>query len=189
MESPSEGGTQTNPLPTSVNPAQDYLAAKGVAFENNDNRLLDLSESGEVQYKDAVQTAYKKLNDIGTLAAAARYTIVLQNNGSVSNNQFIGYDSLIPGDSTPVTIPVNSIFKGFAFSNDNANADFNLEFRKNTTGGAAFHTSTKTNTQYYAESVTDTSFAAGDRIYIKYIDTGDNASDVGLTLFFQATGL
>lgn len=33
-------GTQTDPFPTEANPAQDYVAAKGVSFENSDEYYL-----------------------------------------------------------------------------------------------------------------------------------------------------
>jgi hypothetical protein len=64
LENSASGGTQIDYLPTEANPTQDYLAAKGIAFENSDTRLLDLSAGGEIQYKDAVQGTYKTLNSI-----------------------------------------------------------------------------------------------------------------------------
>lgn len=65
IENIGTGGTQNDPFPTETDPNQDYLAAKGVAFENNDNILLDIDPAtGEIRYKDPVQTTYKKLNDI-----------------------------------------------------------------------------------------------------------------------------
>lgn len=64
IENPSGGGAQTDPFPVETNPAQDYLAAKGVAFENSDTQLFDLNVSGEIQWKDSVQTTYKTLNSI-----------------------------------------------------------------------------------------------------------------------------
>lgn len=36
IENPANGGTQTDMFPTETNPAQDYLAAKGISFENLD---------------------------------------------------------------------------------------------------------------------------------------------------------
>lgn len=41
IENPASGGTQTDSFPTETNPAQDYLAAKGIAFENLNTFLLD----------------------------------------------------------------------------------------------------------------------------------------------------
>lgn len=61
IENPATGGTQTDPFPVETNPAQDYLAAKGLALENSDTRLLDLDGSGNFQFKDATETAYMQL--------------------------------------------------------------------------------------------------------------------------------
>lgn len=54
-------GTQTDPFPVEANPTQDYLASKGIAFENNDNRLIDLDGSGNLQFKDFTETVYVAL--------------------------------------------------------------------------------------------------------------------------------
>jgi hypothetical protein len=78
IENPSSGGTDTDFLPTESNPTQDYVAAKGIAFENNDNRLFDLSASGEIQYKDAIQGTYKTLNSI--TAGSADFNLILTDN-------------------------------------------------------------------------------------------------------------
>jgi hypothetical protein len=57
-------GSQNDGFPVETNPAQDYIATKGIAFENSNTRLLDLSAGGEIQYLDAVQGTYKTLNSI-----------------------------------------------------------------------------------------------------------------------------
>jgi hypothetical protein len=41
IENPATGGTNTDPFPTETSPTQDYIAAKGFAFENSDSFLLD----------------------------------------------------------------------------------------------------------------------------------------------------
>lgn len=65
IENIGTGGTQNDGFPTETDPNQDYLAAKGVAFENNDNILIDADPiTGEIRYKDPVQSTYKKLNEI-----------------------------------------------------------------------------------------------------------------------------
>lgn len=186
LESSTSGGTDLDPFPTEVNTAQDYVATKGIAFENNDNRLFDLSGSGEIQYKDAIQTAYLKLNDIGALAFAARFTISLQHNGTVGGGTFLGYNELIPGNSTPVIVPSNSVFKGFTFSNNSAAADYTLEIRQNTQVGTPLYTISKVNTQFFSQTGLNFSFTSGDQIFVKYVDDGGNAADVGMNLIFQA---
>lgn len=115
------------------------------------------------------------------------YTILLQYNGTVSNNTFIGYDSLLPGDSTPIIIPKAADFTGFSFSNGNSDADYTLEFRKNSTVATPFYTISKINTQFFQQELpTPEDFLAGDQIYIKYIDDGTNANDVAILLNFRA---
>lgn len=42
LENSSLGGTENNLFPTDTDPTEDYLACKGVAFENNDSYLLDV---------------------------------------------------------------------------------------------------------------------------------------------------
>jgi hypothetical protein len=49
IENASLGGTQNDPYPTETNPTQDYLAAKGIAFENSDTYTMDISAEGNVQ--------------------------------------------------------------------------------------------------------------------------------------------
>lgn len=55
-------GTQNDMFPTEANPSQDYLSAKGVAFENSDTRLIDLDGSGNIQILDATETTAIQLH-------------------------------------------------------------------------------------------------------------------------------
>lgn len=55
----SNGGTEEDVNPTETNPAEDYLATKGIAFEGSDNFLIDVSPEGELRFKDSFHTAYK----------------------------------------------------------------------------------------------------------------------------------
>jgi hypothetical protein len=41
IESPASGGTDTDSFPTEASPSQDYMATKGVAFENLDTHLAE----------------------------------------------------------------------------------------------------------------------------------------------------
>lgn len=41
IENPAGGGAETDPFPTEVNPAEDYISGKGVSFEGLDTFLLD----------------------------------------------------------------------------------------------------------------------------------------------------
>ncbi len=64
IESPATGGTEIDMFPTEVNPSEDYIALKGLAFENSDSYLLDTAADGQIQYKDSKQVSYRKLNEI-----------------------------------------------------------------------------------------------------------------------------
>jgi hypothetical protein len=55
-ENPTSGGTETDIFPTETNASEDYLVAKGIALENNDNRLMDLDASGNIQFTDNSET-------------------------------------------------------------------------------------------------------------------------------------
>lgn len=151
--------------------------AEEIPFEN------DGTDFDSINLQDAVEEA-------GTGVTVAlntpRYTLVLQHNGTVGNNTFFGYSNLLPGDDTPIIVPIKSDLFEFTFSNSNSNADYTLEFRKNSTTGTTFYTVSKVNTQFFVDTTVNESFLEGDEVYIKYIDDGNNASDVGLVLVFKA---
>lgn len=149
-----------------------YPVAKSVPFDPSGSTLT--AENTE----DAIKQA-------AAVANAAIFPLPLIYNGSVSNGTFFSYSNLTP--NAPVIIPVNSNFVGFTFSNANSNADYTLDFRKNTTVGTPFYTTSKTNTQFFQEElVTPEAFNAGDEITIEYGDDGNNANDVAIVLFFKA---
>ena len=116
---------------------------------------------------------------------SSRFVINLTYNGTIGNNTFIGYLNTIPGNSTPIILPVKCKITEFTFSNQRSNADYTLEFRKNGTGGTPFFSVSKVNTQFFTETAIDEDFNPGDQIFVKYKDNGTNALDVGLLLFFQ----
>lgn len=59
----STSGTEFNFTPTETDPAEDYLAAKGIALENEDATLIDKAGDGQIQFTDAVN-ATKKVSDL-----------------------------------------------------------------------------------------------------------------------------
>lgn len=114
------------------------------------------------------------------------FTIVLQHNGTVSNGTVIGYDSLIPGDDTPIVVFKKAEFVGFTFSNNKSSADYTLQFRKNSLANSPFYTISKVNTQYFTQVLpTPELFQAGDLIFVTYIENGTNASDVVVVLNYK----
>lgn len=83
IENSALGGTQNDPFPTEANPSQDYVAAKGVAFENSDTRLIDLNGAGNIQFTDASETTPKTVRQLRT---ANQNIFDNTTNGFVSTN-------------------------------------------------------------------------------------------------------
>lgn len=164
------------------------LEKDGVELDGPEEYILlaediPFSEPGFIATRvdDAIQES------LTTAVETPIYTIVLQHNGTVSNGTFLGYDSLIPGDSTPVLVPKDADFTGFTFSNSNSGADYTLRFRKNSTTATVFYSVSKVNTQFFQQNLTTAEFfSAGDAIFIEYIDDGTNASDAVIVLSFRA---
>jgi hypothetical protein len=52
LESTATGGGMEDSFPTALNPAQDYIAPKGIAFESSDDQLIDIDGSGNIQFTD-----------------------------------------------------------------------------------------------------------------------------------------
>lgn len=59
-----ESGSDTDFLPTETDPTEDYIAAKGISIENNNDYLIDAAADGQIRYKDSLQSTYRKLNEI-----------------------------------------------------------------------------------------------------------------------------
>lgn len=159
------------------------VVAESVPFDNNPNGTPIFTQSSPENVQEAISAGGEKAQ---TALDTPRYSIPLIYNGTVGNNTFIGYSNLVPGDDTPILIPVKSTLIEFSFSNANANASYTLEFRKGSTTATPFASISKTNTKNFVDNSIDQEFLAGEEIYIKYIDDGTNASDVGLVLFFKA---
>jgi len=148
--------------------------AEDVVFDNSTNNFIATD----------VQAAIEEINAaVNPLAVS----VVLQHNGTISNGTWIGYDSLLPGNQTPIIAPITGNFIGFTWSNSEASADFDLEFKKNSTEASSFYTWSVTDKK--TDEITLPSpqaFIAGDTIYIKYTDTGTNATDAVIVLKFKA---
>lgn len=141
------------------------------------------NDTGAPFTEDNLNAAVTQAANIGS---AAIYTLQLEHNGSVGNNTYIGSSSTVNGLDTPIPVTQTSSFVSFSFSNKRSNADYTLEFYKNSPTGTPFYTVSQTNTQFFSQQLpTAESFAAGDLIYVKYIDNGQNANDVFMALNFK----
>lgn len=159
IENTATGGGQIDPFPVETNPSQDYLASKGIALENNDNRLIDLDGSGNIQFKDAIETIAVTVRQLRTAlnnifsnsgngfvatnvqaaieeardsaVGKARFGMAFVHNGSVGNNTWLGFSELVPSNTTPLIVPVNCKLTELAFSFAGANVDGVLLIYKN----------------------------------------------------------
>lgn len=167
----------------------DLSAVEGanyIKYPDNANNILFTDTTSGLTSNTAREAIDEAALNADTALNTPRYTISLQHNGTVSNNTFFGYSNLIPGDDTPIVIPIKSELTEFTFSNEKSGADYGLEFRKNSSTASVFYSVSKDNTQFFNDSTISQSFLAGDTIFVKYKDEGSNASDVGIILFFKA---
>lgn len=116
-----------------------------------------------------------------------RYSIVTTFNGSVSNNQWLGYGNLLPGDQVPILIPVRSRLKELTFSSaGDGTVDGRLDLYKNgLLVGDIFYQGSFVNENKKTFSNIDQLFEAGDTLVGRWVDQGDNPSDAAIVYFFQ----
>lgn len=127
-----------------------------------------------------------------------RFSIVTTFNGTIGNNDWLGYDNLIPGDQVPIRIPLNSKLKEITIAYKNTDLlgiptgsnliDGRLQIFKNgfIDPTNIVHTETFTN-QANGKVITglNVAFTASDFLVGRWKDDGDNPSDVAIVYFFQ----
>ena len=149
-----------------------YPVAVALPFDNSTNGFT--AENGQEAIEEAA-----------AIANAAVFTIPLVYNGTLSGTLFISYSNLTP--NSPIIIPVNCTFVGFTYSNSAPGADYTFNFRNNVTTGTPFFTVSKTNTQFFAQTIpVPELFTAGDVLSLQYVDNGTNSNDGVWILTFKA---
>lgn len=89
-------GTESDPFPRESDPTEDYIATKGVAFENYDNRLIDIID-GNIQFTDTsgvVTIAELKAQSLGSLFTKG-FIDEAQTYILLTDYQYITYDRVI----------------------------------------------------------------------------------------------
>lgn len=117
---------------------------------------------------------------------AARVSIVTAFNGTVGNNQWLGYNELLPGNLTPIRLPWACKMQEISLSFKGAAVDGRFEIYKNGfLAGNLIYSNTMTN-QNGGKLITGLTlqFAANDYFSGKWVDLGDNPSDMAVTYFF-----
>lgn len=131
---------------------------------------------------------YARSNAIATV----RFCIVTVFNGTMSNNQWCGYSELLPGDSVPIVVPLSCRLKELAVSYNGASVDGRFDLYKNgTAAGDIIDSSTFTFANQANRKVftgINYTFVSGDQIRMRWVDLGDNPSDVAIVYYFEVTG-
>lgn len=165
-----------------------FPAAEGVPFDNSTNGFTSTDTQA------AVEEA--KTSSI----AKSRFVITTTFNGTIGNNQWLGYSELMPGNNVPIRIAIACILKEIAFSYSQSNilgiplgseqVDGSFVLYKNglTNPTNVVHTEVFTN-QAGGKIVTglSISLAAGDFIVGRWTDSGDNPSDMAICYYLQPT--
>jgi hypothetical protein len=127
--------------------------------------------------------------------AKARFTIVTVFNGTIGNNNWLGYNELVPGNQVPIRIPIGCKVKeiSFAYKNTLLSSDYidgKFKLFKNgfTNPTHVIHTEQFTD-QLGGKNVVGLNLVlvGGDFIVGKWIDEGNNPSDMAIVYFFEVT--
>lgn len=113
-----------------------------------------------------------------------QYTVSINRNGRMSNNDWLGRSETM-GNTSSFVANRNVSLIGIAWANSNSGCQFSLEFYKNGRTTTKFRTYTASNLTYGYDFGWNDLFNAGDFLDIKYIDNGQNASDFGIDLYFS----
>jgi len=118
--------------------------------------------------------------------AKPRYTVPCIMNGIMGNDDWITYSNLTP--DSEIVVPFDSILEEVTYANSRNSVEFDIEFYKNTRVGTPYATrEVRSGSENNGIIVTNDSFAAGDRLNMKYKDQGTNAADLVLMVFFRVT--
>lgn len=155
--------------------------ASSTAFDNATNGFTS----------DNVQAA---IEEAKTTIIGKKFSITITNNGTVTNNQWVGFTELIPSNNTPFYIHRSCVLEDVIFSNKR-NCDVDFDFYKNgTAGGNIIKTWQIRNLQYTALTSQTDSFVAGDLLRLRARTSGLIGSllgvtpnDVGIILVFRYT--
>lgn len=96
-------GSMLDNFPTETNPAEDYVAAKGVALENSDNTTIR-GDSGVMKFKDTDITAEKSLQD---LVSSASPGFIFGRKGNTGAGTWAENEG-VPSNTVGIPILVNS---------------------------------------------------------------------------------
>lgn len=182
----------------------DVADNKLKVWHQSKNRWLVLGDAADIVFDNSTngytaiqaQAAIEESKNVAI--AKPRFSVTTTFNGTVGNNDWLGYSELIPGDQVPIRVPVNCKLKEVTIAYKNTALlgiptgsnliDGRLQVYKNglTDPTDVVHTETFTN-QANGKIITglNVSFSAGDFLVSRWRDDGDNPSDAVIVYFFQ----
>lgn len=155
-------------------------------FDSANKITFDNSSNGFVATNTQTAIEESKTTAIGK----ARFTIVTTFNSTVGGNNWLGYNELLPGNVTPIRIPVSCTLKEITLSWNGTSVDGTFVLYKNgTSAGNIIYTSSSISNQSGGIIFTglNLSFVNGDYYIGRWTDSGDNPSDMAVVYFFQTT--
>lgn len=146
--------------------------AQAVPFDNTTNGFI--STDAQAAIEEAKQNAE------GFPRAGIRSSY----NGTVSANQWLGPNELLPNTPLLVT-PVKIVIKEITWANQSTNVAFRIQFRLNSRTGTILYTMTVTspNSGYGYVNGLNIVLNPGETIHAQYLDDGTNCSDMDLVLW------
>lgn len=152
---------------------QKSPVAIGIPFDPTGSTLT--STNVEDAIKETLTTAPGK----------ARATMSSLMNGAVGNNNWLGHNELLPGNTVPFRIPWNCTLKEVSVTYPDLSVDGAMVFYVNgTSAGQIVFTETFTNVDGGKSFTANIALVAGDLLRLRWTDTGSNPSDMATDMFF-----
>lgn len=98
LETPDEGGFQTDVFPTEIDPSEDYIVPKGIAFEDSDVETLDLSSDINVQtlsFASVLLSKAKIPDDLKNYIVSEDHQLILFDNFTIDGYTTVNGDIVI----------------------------------------------------------------------------------------------
>jgi hypothetical protein len=119
----STNGTEFDMVPTETDPTEDYLASKGIAFENSENTTI-YGDAGVMKFKDTDVTTEKSLIE---LVSSASPGFICSRKGVTSSGTWLESDG-IPTNTVGIPILLNNpTLTAIIATNETASATFTVE--------------------------------------------------------------
>lgn len=176
----------------------------------SENRWIILGEALDQKFRSTTttpvrangftsQNTQEAIEEAKNLAiAASRFAITTFFNGTIGNNNWLGFSEVIPGNQVPIRLPIKCRLKEIQFSYAQSSllgiplgseqVDGRFDLYKNgltSPDDVVFQGSfvNQAGGKYFTNVNVD--FVAGDFMVGRWVDQGDNPSDMAIVYFFE----